>query len=245
MANIYLKHSSALKGASFLCEKISSFFFFRFVFEIVKSVSHDKKFLRRKINVVLLTITTKLVLFLCNFCSLVLGNICFQTSPGWKSNKQWDTSIHTFPQPDPQWQTSREDGSVFPFFTPPGKSHFAKELPEYQRRSGVKRPAAQEVVFLPDRPQWEHRAPAANTLDPSGKEMKAFPPPTAWLNGQGDHPRASYPQERREALSVVANSKVLGLRPHGLNDVLIKRGSFFLEDKTRHFMGRLQEHRQR
>lgn len=215
---------------------------------MVKSVSHDKKFLRRKINMVLPTITTKLVLFLCNFCSLVLGNICFQTSPGWKSNKQWDTSIHTFPQPDPQQQTSREDGSVFsvfPFFTPPGKSHFAKELPEYQRRPGVKRPAAQEVVFLPDRPQWEHGAPAANTLDPSGKEMKTFPPPTAWLNGQGDHPCASYPQERREALSVVANSKVLGLRPHGLNDVLIKRGSFFLEDKTRHFMGRLQGHRQR
>ena len=35
--------------------------FFRFVFEIVKSVSRDKKFLRRKINMVLLTITTKLV----------------------------------------------------------------------------------------------------------------------------------------------------------------------------------------
>lgn len=30
--------------------------------------------------------------------------------------------------------------------------------------------------------------------------------------------------------------KLLGLRPHGLNDVLIERGSFFLEDKTRHFV---------
>ena len=36
-------------------------FFLGLFFEIVKSVSHDKKFLRRKINMVLLTITTKLV----------------------------------------------------------------------------------------------------------------------------------------------------------------------------------------
>ena len=61
MANIYLKHSSALKEASFLWEKIRSFFFLGLFFEIVKSVLHDKKFLRRKINMVLLTITTKLV----------------------------------------------------------------------------------------------------------------------------------------------------------------------------------------
>lgn len=126
-----------------------------------------------------------------------------------------------------------------------GKVILQKSCQNTKGSQGVKRPGAQEVVFLPDHPQWEHRAPAANTLDPSGKEMKTFPPPTAWLNGQGDHPRASYPQERREALSVVANSKVLGLRPHGLNDVLIERGSFFLEDKTRHFVGRLQGHRQR
>ena len=36
-------------------------FFLGLFFEIVKSVSHDKKFLRRKINMVLLTITTKVV----------------------------------------------------------------------------------------------------------------------------------------------------------------------------------------
>lgn len=52
----------------------------------------------------------------------------------------------------------------------------------------------------------------------------------------------SYPQERRKALSVVSNGKVLRLRPHGFNDVLIKRGSFFLENKTRHSTGRLQGH---
>lgn len=65
---------------------------------------------------------------------------------------------------------------------------------------------------------------------------------TARLNGSEDHPEVSYPEERRKALSVVSDSKVFRLRPHCFNDVLIKRGSFFLENKTRHSTGKLQGH---
>ena len=79
---------------------------------------------------------------------------------------------------------------------------------------------------------WEHARPIwkSNEEPPSGPR----------LNGPGDHPQVSHPQERRKAQSIVSNSEVFRLRPHGLYDVLIKRGSFFLENKTRHSTGRLQ-----
>lgn len=41
----------------------------------------------------------------------------------------------------------------------------------------------------------------------------------------------SYPEKRREPLTIVSNSEVLWLRPHCLHDVLIKSSSFLLKKK--------------
>lgn len=130
-------HSVTLKEASFLWEKVRDFFFFFwFAFQIVKSVSHCKNFEKEDKHGPF-HCDNRTVFITVNLLQPCPGDICFQTSSGWRQNKQLDASIHTFSQPDLEQQTSAGDGSVFPVLIPPGKSHFIRELPEYQRWPGA------------------------------------------------------------------------------------------------------------
>lgn len=131
----------------------------------------------------------------------------------------------------------------FPFAFHLGKVILQKSCqnPRGGRGCGVKRPQLRKWFACPTS-HSENKG--LQLLTHQAHLEKRGRPPLCRLHGSvvGDHPRVSYPQEGRKALSVVPNGKVFRLRPHGLNDVLIKRGSFFLENKTRHSIGRLQGH---
>lgn len=134
--------------------------------------------LRWEKNIVLLTITTKLLLFSQNFCSLILGIFAFKLAQaGNKINNQIHQSM-LFPRL-PCSSRAVEGMVLFsPFSFHLGKVILQKSCqnPRGGRGCGVKRPATQEAVSLPDLPLRERGPPAADTPGPSGKEMKTFPP---------------------------------------------------------------------
>lgn len=126
--------------------------------------------------------------------------------------------------------------------------HSTWERSFYKRAARIPEVAGCGVKRPPLRKRFPCLPPTARTRASSCQDprpiWKRGSPPSVRLHGSwlGDHPQPAYPQERREALSIVSHSEVFGLRPHGLNDVLIERGSFFLENKTRDSTVRFQGH---